>query len=171
MIPQLKAVMRGFISEKGRRVARSRFDVVQSLSRVRLFAIPWAVAHQALLSSTVFQSLLKFMSIEFLILSNQFILSCPFLLLPSAFPSISIFSDELVLPMSWSNYWSFSFSICPSEEFQGTFPLGLNGLISLPSKGLSRVFSSTTIRNHPFFGSQSSLWPNSHICTWLLEKT
>ena len=100
MIPQLKAVMRGFISEEGRRVARSRFDVVQSLSRVRLFAIPWAVAHQALLSSTVFQSLLKFMSIELVILSNKFILSCPLLLLPSAFPSISIFSNELVLPMS-----------------------------------------------------------------------
>ena len=120
MIPQLKAVMRGFISEEGRRVARSRFDVVQSLSRVRLFAIPWAVAHQALLSSTVFQSLLKFMSIELVILSNHLILCChPLLLLASLFPSIRVFSNELTLCIRWPKYWSFSFSIRPYNKYSG----------------------------------------------------
>ena len=163
MIPQLKTVMRGFVSEEGRRVARLRFDVVQSLSRVRLFAILRAVAHQALLSSTNFQSLLKFMSIELVILSNQFILSCPLYCLQSFPVSVSF-------PMNWpfptvDQSIGVSASASVLKNFQSRFPLGINGLISLQSKGLSRVFSSTTIRKHPFFGSQSSLWPNSHICT------
>ena len=82
----------------------------------------------------------------------------PLLLLPSVFPSIRIFSNELALHIRWPKYWSFSFNVSPSS------------LIFLESKELSRVFSSTTIREHQFFSAQPSLWSNSHICTRLLEK-
>ena len=74
------------------------------------------------------------------------------------------------LIIRWPKYCSFSFSISPSMSTQGWFPLGLTDLISLQSKGLSRVSSSTTIWKHQFFGAQPSLWSNSHIHTWLLEK-
>ena len=100
--------------------------------------------------------------------SSHFILCCPLLLLPSIFPSIRVFSSETALPIRWPKYWSFSFSSSPSNEYQGWFPLGLTGLISLLSKGLSRVFSSATVRKHQFFGVLPSLWSNFHICTWLL---
>ena len=98
------------------------------------------------------------------------ILCCPLLLLPSILPSIRVFSNESVLRNRWPKYWSFSFSISPSNEYSDWFLLGLTGLISLQSKGLSRVFSSTIIQKHQFFGAQYSLWFSSHICTWLLEK-
>ena len=81
-----------------------------------------------------------------------------------------IFSNESVLRIRWPKYWSFSFSISPSNEYSGLISLRLTGLISLRSKGLSRVFSNTTVQKHQFFSSQFSLWPNSHIHTWLLEK-
>ena len=86
---------------------------------------------------------------------------------PSIFPSIRVFSNESVLHIRWPKYWSFSFSI---SSFNGWFPLGFTSLISLQSKGLSRVFFNTTLRKHQFFGAQLSLWSNSHIYTWLLEK-
>ena len=89
--------------------------VVQSLSCVRLFATPWTVALQASLSITNSRSLLKFMSIESVMPSNHLILCHPFLL-PSIFPSIRVFSNESVLHIRWSNYWSFNFSISPSNE-------------------------------------------------------
>ena len=92
---------------------------------------------------------------------------CPLLLLPSVFPSIRVFSNESGLRIRWPKYWSFSFSIILQMNFQGWFPLGLTGLISLLSKGFSRVFSSTTIWKHQFFSTQLSLWSNSHIHTWL----
>ena len=98
--------------------------------------------------------------------------SChPLLLLLSIFPSIRIFSNESALHIRWPNYWSFSFSISPSNEIQGWFPLGLTGSISLQSKGLSRVFSSTTIRKQQFFGPQASLWSNSHSPYMITGKT
>ena len=84
--------------------------------------------------------------------SNHLILCCPLLLL-SVFPSIEVFSSELAL-----KYCSFRFRISPSNEY--------SGLISLQSRGLSRVFSSTAIQKHQFFSTQPSLWSNSHICTW-----
>ena len=88
------------------------------------------------------------------------------LLLPSIFASIRVFSNESALHIRWPKYWSFSFSISPSNEYwmniQGWFPLGLTGGISLQSKGLSRVFSSTTVWKHQFFCVQSFLWSNSH---------
>ena len=77
------------------------------------------------------------------------------LLLISIFSSIRVFSNELVLRIRWPKYWSFSFSIRPSNEYSGLFPLGLTGLISLQSKGLSRLFSNTTVQKHQFFGKFS----------------
>ena len=98
------------------------------------------------------------------------ILCWPLLLLPSVFPSIRVFSNELALCIRWPKYWvSASVSVLPMN-IHGWFPLGLTGLISFLSKRLSRIFSSTTVRKHQFFGAQPSLWSSSHICTWLLEK-
>ena len=80
-----------------------------------------------------------------------------FLLLPSVFSSIRVFSNESVLLIRWPKYWSFSFNISPSNEYQDWFPLGWTGWISLLSKGLSRVFSNTTVQKHQFFRAQLSL--------------
>ena len=143
---------------------------VQSLSCVWLFATPWPAAQHPPLSFAIFQSLLKFMSIESVIPSNDLILCCPLLLLSPIFPSIRVFSNELALHIRWPEYWSFSFSISPPMNIQGLFPLGMSGWISLPSKGLSRVFSSTAIQKHQFFGTQSPLLSNSHIHTWLWKN-
>ena len=88
----------------------------------------------------------------------------------SVFPSIKVFSSELALRIRWPKYWSFSFSISPSNEYSGWFPLALTVLISLQSKGLSRVFSNTTVQKHQFFGVQLSSQSNSHIHRWLLGK-
>ena len=93
------------------------YFVVQSLSCVLLFASPWTVACQASLSITNSQSLPKLMSIKLVMPSNHFILYCHLLLLPSIFPSIRVFSSELVLHIRWPKYWSFSFSISPSNEY------------------------------------------------------
>ena len=111
-------------------------------------------------------SFLRLMSIESVMPSNHLILCHPLLLLPSVFPNIRVFSNESALCIRWPKYWS---SILPMN-IQDWFPLGLTGLISLQSKGLSRVFSNTTVQKHQFFCAQPSLWSNSHIHTWLLEK-
>ena len=95
------------------------FSSVQSLSRVWLFATPWTAACQASLSITNSQSPPKPMSIELGMPSNHLILCCPLFLLPSIFPSIRVFSNELVLGIRWPNYWSFSFYIGPSKEYSG----------------------------------------------------
>ena len=144
--------------------------VVQSLSCIWLFVTPWTAACQASLSFTISQSLLKPMSIELVMSSNHFILCCPFLFLPSIFPSISVFSSELALCIRWWKYWSFSFSIGLPRNIQGWFLLGLTGWNSLQSKGLSRVFFDTWAQKHQLFGAQPSSWSNSHIHTWVLEK-
>ena len=117
--------------------------VVQSLSHVQLFATPWTAAYQASLSFTISQNLLKLMSTESVMPSNYLILCCP-LLLPSSFPRMRIFSNELALCIRWPKYWRFGFSISYSNNTQGWFPLELTGLISLLSKGLSRVFSNSS---------------------------
>ena len=88
---------------------------VQSLSHVWLYGTPWTAAHQASLSIANSRTLLKLMSIELVMPSNHLILYCPLLLLPSVFPSISVFSNESVLRISWPKYWSFSFGISPSN--------------------------------------------------------
>ena len=133
--------------------------VVQLLSCVRLFATPWTVACQASLSFTISQSLLKLMP------SNHFILCRPLLLLPSVFPSIRVFSNELVHCIRWPKYWSFSFSNSPSNEYSGMISSRMNCVLSLQSKGLSGVFSNSLFQKHQFFISQLSLWSNSHIHT------
>ena len=143
--------------------------VVQLLSCVQLFATLWISACQASLSFTISRSLLRLMSIESMMPLKFLVLCHLLLLLPSIFCSIRVFASELALHIRWSKYRSFSFSISHSNHIQDWFPLGLTGLISLQSKGLSRVFN-TTIQKHQFFGAQSSLWSNSHIHTWLLVK-
>ena len=92
------------------------FSSVQSLSHVQLFATPWTAARQASLSITNSQSLLKLISIELVMPSNHLILCHPLLLPPSIFPSIRVFSNESALHIRWPKYWSFSFSISPSNE-------------------------------------------------------
>ena len=131
---------------------------VQMLSRVWLFAIPWTAECQSSLSITNSQSLLKLMSTELVMPSNHFILCSPLLLLPSIFPSIRVFSNKSALRIRCSKYWSFSASasVLPMNT-QDWSPLGWTGWISLQSKGLSRVFSNTTVQKHQFFGAQLSL--------------
>ena len=146
-----------------------------SVAKLCLTATPWTAAHQASLSFTISQSLLKLMSIELVILSNYLTLS------PPSTPALNISQHQGLFqwvesfPVSWlfasgsqSNGASASTSVLP-VNIQGWFPLGLTGLISLQSKGLSRVFFSTTIWKPQFFSTQPSLRSNSHIHT-LLEK-
>ena len=134
---------------------------VQLLSRVWLFVTPWTAACQASLSFTISWSLLKLMSIESMMPSKHLILWCSLLLLPSIFPSIRVSSMSLFTSSGQSIGASAPASVLPVNN-QGWFPLGLTGLI-LQSKGLSRVFSNTTVRKHQFFGAQPSLWSNSHL--------
>ena len=133
------------------------FSSVQLLSHVRLFVTLWTTAHQVCLSITNCQSLHKPMFIESVMPSNHLILCRPLLLL-SIFPSIMVFSNESDLCIRWPKYWSLSFSISPSNEYSGLISfLGWTGLISLQSKGLSRVFSNITVQKHQFFSTQLSL--------------
>jgi len=145
---------------------------VQSLSHIQLFTTSWTASRQASLSFTISWRLvnnLQDMSIESVMPFNRPVLCHP-LFLPSIFPSIRVFSNESVLPIRWPKYWaSASASVFPIN-IQNWPPLRLTGWISLQSKGLSRVFSNTTVQKHQSFGAQPSSWSNSHIHTWLLEK-
>ena len=143
--------------------SNSQFSSVQSLSRVILFATPWIAASQATLSITNSQSLLKLMSIEPVMPSSHLILCHSLLLLPPISPSqlctsggqrIGVSALTSVLPMNTQD-WS---------------PLGWTGWTSLQPKGLSRVFSNTTVQKHQFFSTQLSSQSNSHIHTWPLGK-
>ena len=141
-----------------------------SLSVVSDSVTPWIAAHQASLSITNSQSLPKLMSIESVMPSSHLILCCPLLLLPQSLPASGSF------PMSQLFTWggqrigvSASSSVLPMN-IQDWFLLGWTGWITLQSKGLSRVFSNTTVQKHQFFGAQLSSQSNSHIHTWLLEK-
>ena len=130
------------------------------LSRVQLFATSGIAACQAFLSITNSQSSLRLTSIESVMPSSHLILCHPLLLLPSIFPSIRVFSNESSLCIRWPKYWSFSFNISSSNEHPGliSFRMDCSPWISLQSKGLSRVFSNTTVQKHQFFGAQLSLW-------------
>ena len=122
-------------------------------------------ARQASLSITNSQSSLRFTSIESVMPSRHLILCRPLLLLPPIPPSIRVFSNVLALCIRWPGQRigaSASASVLPMN-IQGWFPLGLTGLISLKSKGLSRIFSRTTVQKHQFFSAQPSLWSNSHL--------
>ena len=123
---------------------------LQSLSHFQVIAPPWTAACQASLSITNSQSLLKVMSTEPVISSNHLILCYPPPFLPSIFPKIRVFFNESALHIRQPKYWSFSFIISPSNEYSGLISLGLTGWISLQSKGLSRVFSNTTVQKHQF---------------------
>ena len=117
-----------------------RFNSIQSLSRVQLFAAPWTAVHQASLSITNSQSLLKLTSIESVMPSNYLIVCCPFLLPPSIFPSIRVFSNESVLRIRWPKYWSFSFNISPSNEHLGLISLRMDWLDLLAVQGTLKNF-------------------------------
>ena len=146
----------------------SQFSSVQfSRSVVSDSATPWTVARQASLSITNSRSLLKLMSIESVMLSSHLILCRSLLLLTSIPPSIRVFSSESTLRMWWPKYWSFRFSISPSNEHPGLISFRMD---LLQSKGLSGVFSNTTVQKHQFFGAQLSSQSNSYIHTWPLEK-
>ena len=143
--------------------------VVQSLSHVWLFATLWTAAHQASLSFTVSQSLLKPMSIESVMPSNHLIFCHPLLLLPSIFPTTRVFSNESALHIRWLKYWSFSNS--PSKEYSGSISFRIDWFDFLAAQGTLKSLLQHTVQKHQFFGAQPySLWSNAHICTWLLEK-
>ena len=144
---------------------------VQSLSHAWIFVTPWTIACQASLSITNFWSLLKLMSIGSVMPSNHLILCRSFLFLPSTFPASGSFPTSQFFASSGQSIGlSASASVLP-VNIQDWFPLGLTGLISLQFKGLSRIFSNTTVQKHQFFGAQLSLWSKFHIHTWLLEKS
>ena len=119
---------------------------VQSLSCVWLLATPWTVAHQTSLSSTISWSLLKLMSIELVMPHSHLILCCPLLLPPSISLSIRVFSNESVLHIRWPNIGASASTSDLPMNIQDWFPLGLTGLNSLPSKGLSRLLFNTTFK-------------------------
>ena len=143
---------------------------VQSLSRVWCFATTWTAARQVSLSIT----------------SRSFTNSCPlsqwchptisssvvpFSSCPCSFPATGSFiSNESVLHIKWPEYWNFSFSISPSNEYSGLISFRVNWMNLLAVQGLLSVSSNTIVQKHQFFGVQLSLWSNSHIHTWLLEK-
>jgi len=134
---------------------------VQSLSHVQLFATPWTAARQASLSIINSQSLLKLMSIESVMPSSHLILCHPLLLLPSIFPSIQVFSNELILCIRWPEYWSFSFSTSPSNEYSGLISFRTDWLDLLAVQGTlwtERVNCvQFPVQKHQFFGAQLSL--------------
>ena len=111
---------------------------VPSLSHVRLFVTPWTITHQVSLSFSVSRSLLKFMSIKSVILSNHFILCLSFLLLLSIFPSIRVFSSESALRINWPKYWSFNFSIGPSNKYSGLISFRIDWFDFLAVQGTLR---------------------------------
>ena len=146
------------------------FTSVQLLSHVQVFAISWTAALQASLSITSSRSLLKLMSIELVIhpiISSSVV---PFSSHLQSFPASGSFPVNQFFSSGDQNIGaSDSASVLPMN-IQDWFPLRLTGLISLQAKGLSRAFSNTTVQKHQFFNAQLSLWSNSHIHTWLLEK-
>ena len=140
-----------------------QFSSFQSLSHVGLFATPWTAASQASLSVTNSWSLLKLMSIVLVMPSNHLILCCPLLLLPSIFPSIRVFSNELVLRIRWPNYWNFSFSISPSNEYSGLISFGMDWVDLLAVQGTLKNLlqhdssKALILRHSAFFMVQLSL--------------
>ena len=143
------------------------FVVVHSLSRIWFFVTPQTAAHQASLSFTISQSLLKLMSIKSVMPSNHLILHCP-LSCTQSVPASGSFPMSRLFTSGGQSIGA-SASVLPTN-IQDWFPLGLTGLISLQSRGLSRVFSNTTVQKHQFFSAQLSSQSNSHIHTWPQEK-
>ena len=124
---------------------------VQSLSCVQLFATPWTTAHHATLSITNSRSLLRLTSIELVMPSNHLILCHPFCSCLQSF-SIRIFSNESALYIMWPKYWSFGFSISPSNEYSGLISFRIDWFDLLAVQETLKVFSNTTVQKHQFFG-------------------
>ena len=160
------------VERKTSKITGAIFVVIWALSRVWFFATPWAVASQASLSFTISQSFLKLKSIESVMLSNHLVLCRPLLLLPSIFPSIRVFSNELALLIEWPKYWSFSFNISPSNEYsrlisfrincfdllavQGTLKSLLQHRKSKPSI-LQRSAFFTVHLSHPYIATRKTI--------------
>ena len=142
---------------------------VQLLSPVQLIVIPWIAAHQASLSITNSRSPPKSMSNELVMPSNPLILCHPLLLLPSIFPSIRVFSNESALCIRWPKYWSFSFNIRPSNEHPGLISFRMDGLDLLAGQGTLKSLLQHKVQKHQFC-AQLSIYSNSHLHTWPLEK-
>ena len=142
-------------------LSTAQFSSVQSFSRVRLFATPLTAAHLASLSITNSQSLLKLMSIESVMPSNHLILCHPFIIPPSIFLSIEVFSNDSVLHIRWPNYWSFSFSISPSNEH--------SRLISFRMDWFDLLAVQGTLKSHLQHNSSkaSILWPSAFFIVQL----
>ena len=138
------------------------FQSVQLLSRVQLFATPWTAAHQASLSITNSQSLLKLMSIKSVMPSNHLILCHPLLLLPSVFPSIRVFSNESALHIRWPKYWSFSSNISPSNEHSGWISFTMDWFDDLAVQGTLKslhqhhISKASVLQSSAFFIVQPS---------------
>ena len=149
-------------------ISRVNIDIlgissVQLFSHSRFFVTPWTAACQASLSFTISQNLLKLMSIELVKPCNHLILCHPLLFLPSIFLSIRVFSKESELRIGWPKYWSFSFTTSPSNEYSGLISFRIDWFDLLAVQGTLKSF----VQHH---STQPSLWSNSHIHTWLLEK-
>ena len=150
---------------------RINIDLGQSWEYIaQLYLTLWTAACKASLSFTISQSLLKLTFIEPVMLSNHLTLCCLLLLLPSIFPRVRVFSNELALHIRWLKYWSFSFSICLSNEYSGLISLKIDWFNLLAVQWTLKSFLQHTVQKHQFFGAQPSLWSNSHIHIWLLEK-
>jgi len=143
--------------------------VVQSLSLV--FATPWIAASQASLCFTVSWSLLKLMSIESVIPFSHLILCRPLLLLPSIFPSLRVFSNELDLRITWPEYWSFSFSISPYSEYSGLISFRIDWFDLLTVQGTLKSLLQHHNSKSSSLQLSAFLWSSSHIQTWLVEKS
>ena len=136
---------------------------VQSLSRVQLCATPWIAAHQASLSITSSRSSLRLMSTELVMPSNQLILCHPLFLPPAILPSIRVFSNQSALSIRWPKYWSFSFSISPSNEYSRLFSFRVGWLDLLAVQGTLKSLLQHHSSEHQFSDAHSSLWSNPHI--------
>ena len=143
---------------------------VQLLSRVQLFAALWTAACQASLSFTLSRSLLKLMSIKSVMPSNHLVHCHPFFSCLLSFPASGSFPVSCLFASGGQRIGASALASVLPMNIQSWSPLEWTGSISLQSKGLSRVFSNTTVQKHQFFGTQPSLWTRSYIHTWLLEK-
>ena len=140
------------------------FGSVQLLSHVQFFVTPWTAAHQASLSITSSQSLLKLVSIKSVMPSNHFILCCPLLLLPSIFPSIRGFSSESVLHIRWPKCWSFSFSLSSSSEYSGLISFRINKRLSIMQETRVRSLG----REDPL---ENEMAIHSNTIAWKIPRT
>ena len=141
----------------------TQFSSVQSLSRFQLFATPWTAARQASLSITNSRSLLRLMPIESVMPSSHLILCRPLLLLPPIRPSIRVFSNESTLRMRWPEYWSFSFSISPSNEHPGLISFRMGWLYLLAVQGTLKSLLNSTGYNY-----KQTIFILKHVLLWVI---